>query len=102
MKAVYSDERRNAIGNLNKDKLLSEKTKNKMREGALLRSPRVFSDKTLSNLKKKSKAIILYNIKDRTVFGEFCSIVETAKSVFCNEKTIIRSLKTEKKVLLKR
>lgn len=53
MKAVYSDEGRNAIGSLNKGKLLSEKTKNKMREGALLRSPRVFYDKTLCNLKKK-------------------------------------------------
>lgn len=54
MKAVYSNVRCNATGNLNKGKLLSEKTKNKMREGALLRSPRVFSDKTLSNLKKKN------------------------------------------------
>lgn len=102
MKAVYSDERRNAIGNLNRFKGLSKETKSKMKEKALLRSPSVFSDIALSNMKKKSKAIILYNIKDRTTFGEFCSITEVAKSVFCSEKTIIRSLKREKKVLLKR
>ena len=40
----------------------------------------------------------MYN-KDRTMFGEFSSIVEAAKGIFCNEKTTIRSLKTDKKVL---
>ena len=52
-------------------------------------------------MKKKSKSIILYN-KDYTVYGEYPSIVETAKSIRCNEKTIRRALKTEKKLLLKR
>jgi len=34
--------------------------------------------------------------------GEYPSIVETAKSIGCSEKTIIRALKTEKKLLKKR
>ena len=34
--------------------------------------------------------------------GEYPSIVETAKSIGCGEKTIIRALKTEKKLLKKR
>jgi hypothetical protein len=52
-------------------------------------------------MKKKSKAIILYNL-DRTVYGEFPSISEAAKTVGCGIKTISRALKTEKKILKKR
>lgn len=102
MCANYSDERRKAIGNLNKGKLLSEETGNRMIKSALSRLPPTFSEKALSNMKKKSLGIILYNINNNTVFGEYNSITEAASSIHCNEKTIIRSLKTEKKVLLKR
>jgi NUMOD1 domain len=49
-------------------------------------------------MKKKSKSIILYNL-DRTVYGEYSSIVEAAISLGCSEKTIRRALKTEKKLL---
>ena len=52
--------------------------------------------------KKKSKSIILYNINDNTVYGEFNSITEAAHHINCNEKTIRRSLQTNKKILLKR
>lgn len=101
MKANYSEERRKAIGNLNKGKTLSEETLLKMREKALLRSPRKFLPESLKNMQKKSKSIILYNISNNTVFGEFNSILEASKSLNCNEKTIRRALKTEKKILLK-
>lgn len=42
MKAKYSEERREAIGNLNKGKTFSKETLSKMQEKALLRSPRIF------------------------------------------------------------
>jgi len=44
---------------------------------------------------------MLYNL-DYTVFGEYPSIVEAAKSINCAEKTITRALKTEKKILKRR
>ncbi len=52
-------------------------------------------------MRKKSKPILLYNL-DYTVYGEYPSIVEAARSIKCNVKTIIRALKTEKKKLVKR
>ena len=101
MRASYSDECRESIGNLNRGKNFSEETKNKMINSALSRV-RTFSEKALSNMRKKSKPIILYNINDNTVYGEFYSITEAAAQLNCNEKTIRRSLQTNKKILLKR
>jgi hypothetical protein len=49
----------------------------------------------------KLKPIILYNL-DRTVFGEYTSIVETARSINCDQKTIIRALKTKSNILKRR
>jgi group I intron endonuclease len=101
MKINYSTERRELIGNLNKNKKLSMETRLKMKEKALARKERSFSEQALLNMKKKSKPVILYNL-DRTVFGKYSSIVEAATSINCNEKTIRRALKTEKKVLKRR
>lgn len=78
MKAIYNKKRRLKITNLNKDKTLSSET-NKI-------------------LKKKSKALIVYNL-DSTVFGEYSSIIEASKSLGCDKKTIRRALKTSKKIL---
>lgn len=102
MKASYSDERREAIGNLNKGKTISEETKKKLRKSALSRVRPTFSEKALLNMRKKSKPIILYNIKDNTVYGEFNTITEAAHCINCNVKTIRRSLQTYKKILLRR
>lgn len=52
-------------------------------------------------MKKKSKPIILYNL-DKTVFGEYSSIVEASESLICDQKTIIRALKSESKILKRR
>jgi len=104
MKVNYSLERRQRIGALNKGKNLSKEIIEKMREKALTREKRTFSDEALSNMKKRSKAIILYNL-DNTVFGEYPSIVDAARSIGCGEKTIRRALKTaveEKKILKRR
>jgi group I intron endonuclease len=101
MKTNYSYHRRNLIGDLNKNKKLPEDVKAKMREKALTRINRSFSDKALLSMKKKAKPIILYNL-NYTVFGEYPSIVEAAKNINCKPKTIIRALKTEKKILKRR
>jgi group I intron endonuclease len=101
MKTNYSIYRRELIGSLNRDKNLSEEIKLKMREKALIRKNIYFSDQALLNMRNNSKPIILYNL-DRTVFGEYSSIVEAAKTINCDEKTIRRALKTEKKILKRR
>ena len=101
---LYSTiQRRRAIGNLNRGKQLSEETKNKIKEKALARTePRIFSKEFLDTMKKNSKAIVLYNLSNKTVYGEYDSILEASKNLNCNEKTIRRALKTDKKVLLRR
>jgi group I intron endonuclease len=101
MKSNYSLERREFISNLNRNKNLSKETIDKIREKALTRKKVPFSDEALLKMKKNSKPIILYNL-DRTVFGEYTSIVEAAKSINCSEKTIRRALSSDKKILKKR
>lgn len=49
-------------------------------------------------MKLRSKPVILYNL-NRTIFGEYPSVVEAAKSIDCDPKTIRRALKTENKIL---
>jgi group I intron endonuclease len=103
MKTSYSEERRNTIGSLNRHKILRHDTKLKMKEKALSRTaPRILSKEFLNNMKKNSKGIILYNLSNNTVYGEYKSILEASKCINCNDKTIRRALKTEKKILLKR
>jgi len=51
-------------------------------------------------MKKNFKAIILYNL-DYTVYGEYSSITEGAKTIGCNVKTIARAFKTKKKSFFK-
>ena len=97
----YSQARKEWIKNLNKGKTLSPETIKKIREKALNRKPLIYSAEALANMKKKSKPITLYNL-DWTVYGNFTSISDAAKTVGCDIKTINRALKTEKKILKKR
>jgi group I intron endonuclease len=101
MKTNYSEERKLLIGNLNKGKKFSPETIELMREKALNRNNIRYSEKGIANMKKRSKAIIVYNL-DRTKYGEFPSIVETAKALNCSIKTVSRSLSTPKNLLKKR
>jgi group I intron endonuclease len=98
MKDIYSDERRNRIGNLNKGKKLSPETIEKIREKALNRSP--MSDETKLKCISHTRPVILYNLND-SVYGQYSTIIEAAKAINCNEKTIIRALTTEKKMVKK-
>lgn len=101
MKAIYSEERRLQIGNLNKGKQLTNETKESMKESALNRLPRSFSDEALANMKKASNPLVLYN-KDGTVYGEYESIIEASVSANCSVKTIYRVLISDSKMLKRR
>ena len=98
MKAYFTPERRKAIGDLNRGKKLSPEVIEKIREAALKRPP--MSPETKLKCITKNKPVILYN-KNGTVFGQFTSILEAAKAVNCNEKTISRALKTDSKLVKK-
>ena len=101
MKNNFSSERREFITNLNKGKKLSKETLEKMRGKAKTVEKISYSSEGLLNMKKNSKPIILYNLNN-TVFGEYLSILEAAKNINCDPKTINRALKTEKKILKRR
>ncbi len=101
MKTNYSQARRLQIGNLNKGKKLSDETIEKIRAKRLIAPKPFISEQALLNMKKKSKPIRLYNL-DRTVYGEYPSILATANSVNCGEKTVRRALATNKKILKRR
>lgn len=100
MKSNYSEELRNTIGNLNKNKKLSEATIFLMREKALNRVKPIYSKQALENMKKHSNGIIVYNL-DYTIYAKYPSITDTAKNLNCSIKTIYRCLKSDK-VLKKR
>ena len=101
MKATYSNERREFIGNLNRNKKFSEETIKLFREKALQREKVQYSEQGLLNMKKASKPIIVYNL-DNTIYGKYSSIVETASNLNCSVKTISRSLKSPNNLLKKR
>jgi group I intron endonuclease len=96
MKDIYSDARRERIGNLNKDKKLSPETIEKIREKALNRPS--MSDVTKQKCITNTRPVVLYNLNG-TVYGEYSTILDAAKSINCNEKTIRRALKTEKRLV---
>lgn len=93
MKFIYTDARREMIGSLNKGKKLSTETIEKMRYKALNRSP--LSDETNKKCIAHIRPVVLYNLNG-TVYGEYSTILDAAKSINCEEKTIRRALKTEK------
>jgi len=98
MKSNYSLERRLKIGSLNKDKTLSDEVIETLRMKALVRTPYTYSEQGKLNLRKKSKPLLVFNLNG-TLYGEFSSIIEAAKELNCEVKTIRRCLQTEKKIL---
>ena len=104
MKEIYSYSslpfilrgRREKIGSLNKGKTLSKETIEKIREKALNRNP--MSKETKLKCITHIKPIVLYNLNGN-IYGKYPSILEAAKAINCNEKTIRRALKTEKKLV---
>ncbi len=106
MKSNYSYERLGFVDKkreiLNKNKEFSPLILERRGKSDLNRDKLYYSIEELNNMKKASKPIILYNIENNTVYGEYNSIVECAFNLNCRERTIYRALKTEKKILLKR
>ena len=96
MKDFYSDARREMIGSLNRSQKLSPETIEKMREKALKRPP--MTDETKKKCITNTRPVVLYTLNG-TVYGEYSSIIEAAKSINCGEKTIRRALKTEKRLV---
>ena len=101
MSMNYTLKRRDFIKNLNKNKEFTKMTKIKMKKSALCRGELLYTPQGILNMKKKSKPLIVFNL-NRTVFGEYPSIIAAAESLNCDYKTIVRTLKTEKKILKKR
>jgi group I intron endonuclease len=93
MKDMFSDARREMIGSLNRGKKLSPETIEKMREKALNRPP--MSEETKKKCIANTRPVVLYNLNG-TVYGEYSTILDAAKSINCGEKTIRKALKTEK------
>ena len=92
MKTLYSNERRERIGNLNRGTSLKPEIKALMKERALKREPRIFSPEVLLTMKKKSKPVLVRNLNG-TVYGEFPSITDTALHLKCGVKTVYRALR---------
>jgi group I intron endonuclease len=91
MKELFTDERREKIGSLNRGKILSPETIEKMREKALNRPS--MSEETKLKCVTHTRPVILYNL-DGTVYGQYPTIIEAAKAINCNEKTLRRALTT--------
>ena len=93
---IYSDERRERIGSLNRGQKLSPDTIEKIREKALNRPP--MSDEIRKKCINNTRPVVLYNLNG-TVYGEYSTILDAAKSINCDEKTLRRALKTEKSLV---
>jgi group I intron endonuclease len=98
MKDGFNDARRKMIGNLNRGKKFYPETIKKMREKALNRPS--MSEETTEKCITNTRPVVLYNLNG-TVYGEYSTILDAAKSINCGEKTIRRALQT-KKGLVKR
>lgn len=97
MEVNYSKQYRARIGNFNREKKLGEETKNKLEQKALMRPPRVFSEQAKDIMKKRSKAVIVYN-KNGTMHGEYSSIIDASLNLNCRAKTLKRALQSKSKV----
>ena len=101
MKQNYSIERREKLGGLNRGKKLYSETINKLRDKALNRAKPVYSEQAILNMKKKSKGIRIYNL-DKTVYGEYSSIIVASVAIGCDVKTIRRAFGTDKRIVKRR
>lgn len=95
MSDIYSEARKEKIGSLNRGNKLSAETIEKMREKALNRPP--MSEEVNTKCISNTRSVILYNLNG-TVHGKYPTIIDAAKAINCNERTIRRALQTEKKI----
>jgi group I intron endonuclease len=93
MKEGFNNVRLEIISNLNRGKKFSPETIEKLRQKTLNRPP--MSDRIKNKCITNIRPVVLYNLNG-TVYGEYSTILDAAKSINCGEKTIRRALKTEK------
>jgi group I intron endonuclease len=99
MKDNYSDARREKIGSLNRGKILSPETIERMRQSALKRKP--MSEETKAKCSRThTRAVVLYNLND-TIFGKYSTMEEAANAINCSARTLRRALATPKKLVKK-
>lgn len=98
MKDIYTDARRDMIGNLNRGKKLSKEIIEKIRIKALNRPS--MSEEIRKKCVSNTRPVVLYNL-DKTIYGKYASIIDAANAINCNEKTIRRALHTDKKLVKK-
>jgi group I intron endonuclease len=98
MNSVYSEERRQRIGNLNKGQFLGYKIVDAMRQAELNKNKLEYSKEALNNTSKNSKAIIVKELNG-ILYGVFNSIADTAKALNCSNKTVYRALKGSSKLI---
>lgn len=89
MRANYSEERRQRVGNINKGKTLSQGTREAFRKAALLRSP--MSIESRMKCAVNMRPVTITN-RDGTNPIDFVSIKKASIAISCNEKTIRRAL----------
>lgn len=98
MKANYSEARRKNIKDLNKNTNLSSEIKSTLSESSLNRDKINYTKEGILNMKKSSKPLIVKELNG-IVFGDFPSIIDTAKALNCSYKTIYRALRSPSKKL---
>lgn len=101
MKSNYSEKRRLAIGNINKGIDLSENAINLVKEKSNNIIKPIYLGESIYNMKKKSKGILAYNL-DLSIYGQYTSIVDTARAFNVSTKTVYRALKSSNNLLKKR
>lgn len=67
-----------------------------MRIKALNRAP--LSNDTKLKCISHTRPVVLYNLTE-SVYGKYSNILEAARAINCNEKTIRRALQTKKKLV---
>lgn len=89
MRDLYSDERRNRVALLNKNKSLPDSVRALIRESALNRSEEVKNKYRVAS----SKPVTLYNV-DGSVYMKFEGIRLMSKHFECDHKTINKYIKS--------
>lgn len=102
MREVYTDERREQIGSLNRGKTLSDETREAIRRAALARGP--MSEETRNKVSKNSAKALVFSVSkpdnvtfihDNNTVSSITLVTINAVADFLNvnEKTVRRSLK---------
>jgi hypothetical protein len=103
MSDIYSDARRERIGNLNRGKEITPERREFLRQVALARPP--MSEETRAKVSANHASVIqmeITSIKDTTIPPYTArGILEAADYIGCGEKTVRRALKQKEMIVKK-